>query len=37
MLDFKVGLTNVTATEYVLTYVLPCLRLPLMFDRKNNR
>ena len=37
MSDVKVGLTNVRATEYMLTYVLPCLRLTLMLDRKNNR
>jgi hypothetical protein len=35
--DFEVGLTNVMATEYALTYVLPCSRLTLMLDKTNNR
>jgi len=37
MSDIKVDLTNSVAREYVLTCVLSCLRLTLMFDKTNNK
>jgi hypothetical protein len=37
MSDVKVDLTNAVAREYVLTYVLSCLKLTLMFDKTNNK
>jgi hypothetical protein len=37
MSDVKVDLTDSVAREYVMTYVLLCLKLTLMFDKTNNK